>query len=84
LGERSIRRETDVVELNFVNPELRSFQSDEKVFFARVLVSNSEALMRPGMHGRGKVMAGWRPAGYVFFRRPAMWVYSKLWSWFGW
>jgi len=70
-------------EVRVVSP-IASFQSDEKVFFARVLVSNSEALMRPGMHGRGKVMAGWRPAGYVFFRRPAMWVYSKLWSWFGW
>jgi len=40
--------------------------------------------MRAGMQGRGKIWAGWRPAGYVLFRRPAMWIYSKLWNWFGW
>jgi len=59
-------------------------ENDEKVFFARVLVSNPQGLIRAGMQGRGKVAAGWRPAGYVLFRRPAMWIYSKLWEWLGW
>ncbi len=63
---------------------ISSVENDERVFYARVLVSNPDSLIRAGMHGRGKVMAGWRPVGYVLFRRPAMWVYAKLWSGFGW
>jgi RND family efflux transporter MFP subunit len=59
-------------------------ENDERVFFARVLVPNPQGLIRAGMQGRGKVAAGWRPAGYVLFRRPAMWIYSKLWEWLGW
>lgn len=59
-------------------------ESDDRVLFARALVPNPDGLIRTGMHGRGKVSVGWRPAGYVLFRGPAMWIYSKLWSWFGW
>jgi RND family efflux transporter MFP subunit len=61
-----------------------ALEGDEKVFFARVLIPNPDGLIRDGMHGRGKIMVRWRPAGYVLFRRPAMWLYSKLWSWLGW
>ena len=59
-------------------------QWDSRVFFARVKVFNPQGLIRAGMQGRGKVWTGWRPAGYVLLRRPAMWIWSKLWSWFGW
>ena len=59
-------------------------QGEERVFFARVEVPNPAGGIRAGMQGRGKVSVGWHPAGYVFFRGPAMWLYSKLWSWFGW
>jgi RND family efflux transporter MFP subunit len=59
-------------------------QGESRVFFARVNVSNPQGLIRSGMEGRAKVWSGWRPAGYVLLRRPAMWVWSKLWSWFGW
>lgn len=61
-----------------------AMDKEAKVFFARVVVPNPERLLRSGMQGRGKVRAGWRPAGYVMFRRPALWIYSKLWSGFGW
>ena len=57
---------------------------DERVFFARVALDNPDGVLRAGMEGRGKVTVGWYPAGYVFFRRPILWTYSKLWSWFGW
>jgi RND family efflux transporter MFP subunit len=57
---------------------------DQRLFFARVLVPNSQGLIRAGMRGRAKVSAGWHSAGYVLFRRPAMWIYSKIWSWMGW
>ncbi len=61
-----------------------SVLGERRVFFARVALPNSENLIRAGMQGRGKVSAGWHPAGYVFFRGPGLWLYSKLWSWFGW
>jgi RND family efflux transporter MFP subunit len=56
----------------------------DRVFYARVSVPDPDGVMRPGMQGRGKVGAGWRPIGFVLFRRPAMWIYSRLWSWLGW
>jgi RND family efflux transporter MFP subunit len=57
---------------------------EQHVFFARVNVPNQDSVLRPGMQGRGKVSVGWHAAGYVLFRGSAMWLYSKLWSWFGW
>lgn len=78
---------------------LSQVEEDRRVFFARVSVPNTDpdALMRPGMQGRGKVdakpvvdrqgrvwyPAGWRPAGYVFFRRTGLWIREKVWSWLG-
>jgi RND family efflux transporter MFP subunit len=54
------------------------------VFFARVGVANPDAVLRAGMQGRGKIVTDWHSAGVVLLRKPAMWVWSKLWSWFGW
>jgi RND family efflux transporter MFP subunit len=59
-------------------------EADHRVFVARVDVPNSDGLLRPGMQGLGKVSVGWHPAGYVLFRGIAMWIWTKLWSWFGW
>jgi RND family efflux transporter MFP subunit len=59
-------------------------QGESRVFFARVLVPNSDGSIRTGMEGRGKISVGWYPAGYVLFRRPVVWLYSRLWTWFGW
>jgi RND family efflux transporter MFP subunit len=59
-------------------------EGESRVFFARVLVPNQDEAIRTGMEGRGKVSVGWHPAGYVFFRQPCVWLYSKIWSWFGW
>ena len=76
-----------------ISPQSQA-EEDRRIFFARVSVPNddSDALMRPGMQGRGKIdvraaeyiyPAGWRPAGYALFRRTGMWFRSKMWSWFG-
>jgi RND family efflux transporter MFP subunit len=54
------------------------------VFYARVAIPNPDGAIRVGMEGRGKVRVGWYPAGYVFFRRPLIWTYEKMWLWFGW
>jgi RND family efflux transporter MFP subunit len=59
-------------------------EGDTSIFYARIAVANPETLLRSGMQGRGKVSTGWHPAGKVFFRQPAMWIWSKLWGWFGW
>ena len=58
-------------------------EGDRRVFYARVEVPNPEGAIRTGMRGRGKVSAGWHPAGFVLLRGPALWFWSKLWSWFG-
>lgn len=59
-------------------------EGEDRFFYARVNVANPDGRLRPGMHGRGKVWVGWRPVGYVLFRNPSIWLYSKLWSWIGW
>jgi multidrug efflux system membrane fusion protein len=58
-------------------------QGDSRVFFARVDIANPDGAIRAGMEGRGKISVGWYPAGYVLFRRAGLWLYSRLWSWFG-
>ncbi len=70
-------------ELTVVSPRGQA-QGDDRVFFARVSVPNNQGLIRTGMQGRSKIFTAWRPAGEVFFRRLGMWLWSKLWSWFGW
>jgi RND family efflux transporter MFP subunit len=59
-------------------------QGDSRIFFARVAVANPDGLIRTGMEGRGKISTGWQMSGYVLFRRPAIWLYSRIWNWFGW
>ncbi len=66
-----------------VSPKAEA-QGDERIFYARVSVPNPDGLLRTGMEGRGKVSAGWKTSGYVFFRKPVIWVYSHIWNWFGW
>ena len=58
--------------------------NETPVFYARVGVPNADGTIRAGMEGRGKVRTGWYPAAYVFFRRPFLWTYAKVWNWFGW
>lgn len=59
-------------------------QGESRVFYARVAVANPDGSLRTGMEGRGKISSGWRMSGYVLFRRPAIWLYSRIWNWFGW
>jgi RND family efflux transporter MFP subunit len=70
-------------QVDIVSPEAQKLQ-DSTVFYSRVGIPNADGLIRTGMQGRGKIRVGWRPAGYVFFRGPFFWAYSKLWYWFGW
>ena len=66
-----------------VSPKAVSLH-ETPVFFARVGLPNTDGAIRAGMEGRGKVRVGWYPSAYVFFRRPFLWLYAKVWYWFGW
>jgi RND family efflux transporter MFP subunit len=70
-------------EVAIVSPKAETVQ-DSTVFYSRVSIPNPDGAIRAGMQGRGKIRVGWRPAGYVFFRGPFFWAYSKLWYWIGW
>ena len=70
-------------EVSVVSPK-GTMVHDEAVFYARVSVPNEQGVIRAGMEGRGKVRVSWSPSGYVFFRRPFLWLYSKIWYWLGW
>jgi len=70
-------------DVTVISPESQ-VESEHRVFIARVNVPNQDGAIRPGMQGHAKVSVGWHPAGYVLFRGTAMWLWGKLWSWFGW
>jgi GAF domain-containing protein/multidrug resistance efflux pump len=55
-----------------------------RTFAARIPVSNDEAVLRSGMTGHAKIFIGYRPAGYVLLRSPALWLWQTLWNWIGW
>ena len=57
---------------------------DDRDFYARISVPNPDGRLRAGMQGFGKIRTGLRPLGFVLFREPALWVWAKLWGWFGW
>ena len=59
-------------------------QDGGAIFYARVSVTNPDGALRSGMQGRGKISTGWHPAGVVMFRSIGMWIWTKLWNWFGW
>ena len=69
--------------VSFVSPEAQAGDGD-RTFTAEVQVQNADATLRAGMTGRAKIFIGWRPAGYVLLRRPALWVWQTLWNWIGW
>jgi multidrug resistance efflux pump len=66
-----------------ISPEAQA-AGDGRVFYAHVLLPNASAELRTGMDGRAKIFAGYRPAGFVLLRAPALWFWQKLWDWIGW
>jgi multidrug resistance efflux pump len=56
----------------------------ERTFAALVPLANSDANLRAGMTGHAKIFVGYRPAGYVLLRKPALWLWQSLWNWIGW
>jgi RND family efflux transporter MFP subunit len=70
-------------QVTVISPKAESVH-EAPVFYSRVALNNADGAIRVGMEGRGKIRVGWRPAGYVLFRGPLLWAYSKLWYWLGW
>lgn len=66
-----------------ISPEAQP-NGDGRAFNAHVLLPNGNAELRTGMDGRAKIFAGYRPAGFVLLRAPALWLWEKLWDWIGW
>ncbi len=66
-----------------ISPEAQP-SADDRVFYAHVLVPNGSAELRTGMDGRAKISAGFRPAGFVLLRAPALWLWKHVWDWIGW
>jgi GAF domain-containing protein len=66
-----------------VSPEAQP-NGGGRVFYAHVLLPNGNAQLRTGMDGRAKISAGYRPAGFVLLRAPALWLWEKIWDWIGW
>jgi RND family efflux transporter MFP subunit len=69
--------------ISVVSPEAKAGDGD-RTFTVEVPLSNADASLRAGMTGMAKISLGWKPAGYVLLRRPALWVWQTLWNWIGW
>jgi RND family efflux transporter MFP subunit len=70
-------------QVSVVSPQAHAGDG-ERTFSVEVPLSNPDASLRAGMSGRAKISIGWRPAGYVLLRRPALWIWQTLWTWIGW
>jgi GAF domain-containing protein/multidrug resistance efflux pump len=54
-------------------------EGEERFVIAEVKLPNEQGLLRTGMLGRGKVRIGYRSIAYLLLRKPARWIYGKLW-----
>jgi multidrug resistance efflux pump len=61
-----------------------SIANGQRTFAVEVPIVNPGEMLRAGMSGQAKIFIGWRPAGYVLLRRPALWGWQTLWDWIGW
>jgi multidrug resistance efflux pump len=52
---------------------------EDRYLVAEVNVNNSDGALKAGMVGRGKIRAGNRSIAVLLLRRPARWIYNKIW-----
>jgi hypothetical protein len=69
--------------VSLVSPDA-GIANGQRTFAVEVPITNPGEMLRAGMSGQAKIFIGWRPAGYVLLRRPALWVWQTLWNWIGW
>ena len=66
-----------------VSPQAVTSDSD-RTFSAEVPIPNTDAALHAGMSGTGKISIGYKPAGFVLLRNPALWLWQTVWNWIGW
>jgi GAF domain-containing protein len=54
-------------------------EGKDRFVVAEVSVSNSDGLLKTGMLGRAKIRVGQRRIVTLLLRKPARWLYNKLW-----
>jgi RND family efflux transporter MFP subunit len=54
-------------------------EGKDRFVVAEVALENADGLLKTGMQGRGKVRVGWSNIATLVLRRPARWLYGKLW-----
>ena len=59
----------------------RALETPQGRFFTVRARVEDGAVLRPGMTGRAKAAAGRHRIGYILFRRPARWIWGKVWPW---
>jgi len=69
--------------VSLVSPDAE-IANGQRTFAVEVPITNPGEMLRSGMSGQAKIFVGWRPAGYVLLRRPALWIWQTLWNWIGW
>ena len=61
-----------------VSPVVRE-EGEDRFILAEALIDNGGGMIRPGMLGNAKVSTGTRRLGYAVLRKPARWLWAKLW-----
>jgi len=69
--------------VSLVSPDAE-IANGQRTFAVEVPIANEGEMLRAGMSGQAKIFVGWRPAGYVLLRSPALWLWQTLWNWIGW
>jgi RND family efflux transporter MFP subunit len=61
-----------------VAPRIRE-EGDQRFVIAEVAVANADGKLKTGMLGTGKVSVGTRRVVTALFRKPARWLWNKVW-----
>ena len=61
-----------------VAPVMRE-EGDARFMIAEAVLENPNGIIRPGMLGKAKIAAETRRLGFAVFRKPARWLWAKLW-----
>ena len=61
-----------------VAPRIRE-EGDQRFVIAEVAVANADGTLKTGMLGTGKVSVGTRRVVTALFRKPARWLWNKVW-----
>jgi multidrug resistance efflux pump len=54
-------------------------EGEDRFTLADAVLDNQSGVIRPGMLGKAKISTGTRRMGYAVFRKPARWLWAKLW-----